>query len=155
MARKKEEWIPQGYYKPVMFAKSLIENDNLSFQKAVEISTNYYRKKVPDLESDKVASYLTDKLAETKPEETEKDSRRTFSYWIVQKTTTHEKGTVYGKSRILKATSKKNASIQCTKLDWEEVGSLAYEHGFFMEYRVVAGPYTTREEATTVLKMCE
>ena len=163
--KKKRTWIPGQYFSVTSFAEKLIREDHLTQEKAVEIAVGYYRKKYPEIDAEKVKEYLgtlsqsdnsTD--AENKqdhPVNKPNEPERTYSYWLVQKTSRHEKGTIYGKIQIIKATSKKNAEIRCKRMDWAQVGSPAVTNGYYVEHKIVAGPYISKEAASTAVAMCE
>lgn len=163
--KKKRPWIPDRYFSVTSFAEKLIQEDQLSEEKALEVAIGYYRKRYPEIDAEKVKEYLgilyssdnsTD--AENKQEpsvEKLDDPERTYHFWLIQKTSRNEKGTIYGKIQIIKATSKKNAEIRCKRMDWDQVGSQAVANGFYVEYKVVSGPYNSKEAANTVVTMCE
>ena len=163
--KKKRPWIPDRYFSVTSFVEKLIQEDQLSEEKALEVAIGYYRKRYPEIDAEKVKEYLgilyssdnsTD--AENKQEpsvEKLDDPERTYHFWLIQKTSRNEKGTIYGKIQIIKATSKKNAEIRCKRMDWDQVGGQAVANGFYVEHKVVSGPYNSKEAANTVVTMCE
>ena len=151
--------IPATYFPAVMFASKLMNEDKLDVDKAVEIATGYYRKKFVFIEEAVTKEYLLTRLREQKiltlnDESEEAPEKRVYQYWIVQKSFKNKKGRLYSPAKVIKAMSKHNAEIQCKRKDWEQVGTLAENTGFYIEHRIMSGPYETREEAEAVIAMC-
>ena len=45
--------------------------------------------------------------------------------------------------------------IRCKRMDWDQVGSLAVINGYYVEHKIVAGPYISKEAASTAAELCE
>jgi hypothetical protein len=151
--------IPATYFPAVMFASKLMNEDKLDMDKAVEIATGYYRKKFVFIEEAVTKEYLLTRLREQKiltlnDESEEAPEKRVYQYWIVQKSFKNKKGRLYSPAKVIKAMSKHNAEIQCKRKDWEQIGTHAENPGFYIEHRIMSGPYETREEAEAVIAMC-
>ena len=151
--------IPATYFPAVMFAYKLMNEDKLEVDKAVGIATNYYRKKFVFIEEAVTKEYLLNRLREKNiltdnGESEEAPEKRAYQYWIVQKSFKNKIGRLYSPAKVIKAMSKQNAEIQCKRKDWEQVGTLAENTGFYIEHRIMSGPYGTREEAEAVIAMC-
>ena len=104
--KKKRPWIPDRYFSVTSFAEKLIREDNLPEEKALEVAVGYYRKKYPEIDAEKVREYLgilspSDNSTDT--ENKQETPERTYSFWLIQKTSKNEKGTIYGKIQIIKA----------------------------------------------------
>ncbi len=163
--KKKRIWIPGKYFSVTSFTEKLIREDHLTQEKALEIAVGYYRKKYPGIDAEKVKEYLgilsqseksTD--AENKqdhPVNKPNEPERTYLFWLVQKTSKNKMGTIYGRIKVVKATSKKNAELRCKRMDWDQVGSPAVTNGYYVEHKVVSGPYYSKEAASTAVAMCE
>ena len=156
----KKRWIPASYYGAVMFAYKMINEDNVDQDRAVSIATKYYKKKFGFIEEEKTKEYLLTRMTEKETKRFEEPSvvpeKRSYQYWVMQKCykDRDHKGKVYGHATVIKAMSRENADIQCKRKDWAEIGSLAESSGYYIEHKLMLGPYDTREEAEAVIAMC-